>query len=69
MNVDGSDKRRLTTAPGADSNPSVSADGTRIAFDSSRGGGREIYVMNLDGSNPIRLTGTGSNSNPAWSPF
>ncbi len=79
MNVDGSNKRRLTDVPGADSYPSVSADGTRIAFDSSRAGGRDIYVMNIDGTNQARLTTSGragtdnqagvSNSNPAWSPF
>jgi TolB protein len=78
MNVDGSDRRRLTVAPGADSNPSVSPDGQRIVFDSSRDGATELYIMNIDGTRPIRLTNSGkrgateddgiSNSNPAWSP-
>jgi uncharacterized protein YjdB len=36
--------------------PSLSADGSRIAFVSSRDGNPEIYVMDVDGSNAVRLT-------------
>jgi serine/threonine protein kinase len=39
----------------------------RIAFVSNRGGHREIYVMNADGTNPTRLTSYGGLF-PAWSP-
>ncbi len=40
-----------------------------IVFDSTRNGNREIYAMNIDGSNVRRLTNTSSrNSNPTCSP-
>ena len=41
--------------------PAISPDNTKIAFVSQRDGNREIYVMNLNGTNVIRLT-----NNPAW---
>jgi Tol biopolymer transport system component len=50
--------------------PSISPDGKRIAFESSRSGHGEIWVCNSDGSNPVQLTFfegplTGT---PRWSP-
>ncbi|MFL5434279.1 MAG: TolB family protein, partial [Myxococcales bacterium] len=49
--------------------PSVSPDGRKIAFMSDRDGDIEIYVMNLDGSNPTRLTRSpGRDAHPEWSP-
>jgi Tol biopolymer transport system component len=51
--------------------PAVTAGATTgdIAFASDRDGTEQIYVMNVDGSSPTRLThGPASNSNPAWSP-
>lgn len=48
-------------------NPSLSPDGTRIAFNC----GIEpfdICVMNADGTGVVALTDTRDNSNPAWSP-
>jgi TolB protein len=42
---------------------------TQIAFVSNRGGAKEIYVMDYDGSNQRALTANGSISiAPAWSP-
>jgi Tol biopolymer transport system component len=44
-------------------------DGTRLAFESFRDGNFEIYMVNADGSNPIRLTNDpAGDSNPVWSP-
>ncbi|MFC1552339.1 SUMF1/EgtB/PvdO family nonheme iron enzyme [Candidatus Latescibacterota bacterium] len=40
----------------------------KIAFTSYRDGHDEIYVMNADGSNQIRLTDTPDASWPSWSP-
>src|SRR5579859_3882472 len=41
----------------------------KIAFASDRDGNNEIYVMNPDGSNPVRLTNNPANdTDPAWSP-
>ena len=50
---------------------SWSPDGTKIAFGSNRDGNQEVYVMNVDGTNHIRLTNTSNDSNdnfPSWSP-
>jgi Tol biopolymer transport system component len=68
MAVDGSGVTRLTTAPGADTEPAWSPDGSRIAFASQRDGNFEIYVMRSDGSNPARITNhVADDRSPAWS--
>ncbi len=42
---------------------------TKIAFWSLRDGNREIYVMNVDGTNQVNLTNNPAEDNyPAWSP-
>ena len=43
-------------APPSNANPAWSPDGRTLAFESSRDGNDEIYVMNADGSNRHRLT-------------
>ena len=61
--------RRLTTGKGEHRDPTLSPDGKRIAFSSSRDGNREIYVMNADGTDQRRLTdNAASDGSPAWSP-
>ena len=48
--------------------PKVSPDGSKIAFSSQADGEwPRIWVVNSDGSNPIKLTETGGNF-PCWSP-
>ena len=48
--------------------PSVSPDGKRIVFDSTRDGDWEIYSMKIDGSNQTRLTKSkGRDAHPFWS--
>jgi TolB protein len=66
--VDGTGLLRLTDDPGLDVEPAWSPDGKRIAFASDRAGSLDIYVMDADGSNPVRRTQGGLNSSPAWSP-
>ncbi len=63
--------RQLTVSPTYTRNlvTSWSSDGSRLAFSSDRDGNPEIYVMNVDGSNVVRLTDDpASDTQPAWSP-
>ena len=61
--------RRLTDSPAADGWPAWSPSGDQIAFHSDRGGDFDIWVMNVDGSNPVNLTRhAGDDKFPAWSP-
>ena len=54
---------------GSDAHPSLSPDGTKIAFISDREGELEIFIMNSDGTNAIRLTSPPfSKFNPSFSP-
>ncbi|HEY0729621.1 MAG TPA: DPP IV N-terminal domain-containing protein, partial [Pyrinomonadaceae bacterium] len=60
---------RLTNNSAMDCEPAWSPDGNRMAFWSNRDGGKEIYVMNADGSNIKRLTNNlADDVNPSWSP-
>jgi hypothetical protein len=70
MRADGSDPQRLTWWEDAsDLWPTWSPDGTRLAFASKRDGNWEIYSMDRDGSNLIRLTNhPDDDTSPAWSP-
>jgi len=54
------------TGYGANSGgPTFSPDGSRIAFISNRDGGWGVWIMNADGSNPIKLIDLGS-QHPYW---
>jgi Tol biopolymer transport system component len=70
MNPDGSGQAPLTELTSNNGKPAWSPDGTKIAFESDRGGHREVYVMNADGSSPVKLTTApagGFSGDPAWS--
>lgn len=56
MDADGGNKRCLTEDRGSDYDPTYSRDGRKIIFASNRTGCYELYVMDRDGSNEIRLT-------------
>lgn len=66
--------RRLTFGRGTDNvNPTMSPDGRRIAFMSTRLGRPELYIMDADGTNADVLTNydfsdTNYRSDPDWSP-
>lgn len=75
VNADGSGVTRLTNVAGRDEQPVISPDGTKIAFLGTRPAPPEnfdqnVWIMNADGSNPIRLTTNqgfdGRASNPVF---
>ena len=81
MNSDGSSLSQLTFPdPATDTTgrvidttsnfqPVWSPDGTKIAFGSTRDTNPEIYVMDPNGSNVVRLTtNAAEDGQPAWSP-
>jgi Tol biopolymer transport system component len=70
MKPNGSQVHNLTNNPmSSDIFPAWSPDGTKIAFSSSRDGDSDIYVMDADGKNLIRLTRDPEyDSIPNWSP-
>jgi Tol biopolymer transport system component len=72
MNADGGSPTRLTENPADDQLPAWSPDGSKIAFQSNRGGGGDhfdIWVMNADGSDQHQLTHTRAGAfAPTWSP-
>jgi Tol biopolymer transport system component len=66
---DGSDNHLLETSPNVDNDPVWSPDGTKIAFESNRGGDYDVYVMNADGTGVRDLTNHPAlDASPAWSP-
>lgn len=80
MDAMGEKAQRLTFQEGEDSEPAWSPDGSKIAYvhgdDPSVNGyinsaschRPDIYLMSADGSNQLRLTKKGENTDPAWSP-
>jgi Tol biopolymer transport system component/DNA-binding winged helix-turn-helix (wHTH) protein len=54
--LDSRKSENLTNHPGFDADPSMSADGKKIAFVSDRNGNQEVFVMNGDGSGVRRIT-------------
>src|SRR5262245_5007162 len=55
---DGTDLKRLTSTDGYDAEDTVSPDGKKIVFTSTRDGDLELYDMNVDGTQQRRLTNT-----------
>lgn len=60
----------LITSTRMDFYPSISPDGNRVAFVSDRSGVRELWICNIDGSDPARLTSFNGPDvlYPRWSP-
>jgi len=62
---------RITAYPGDERAPSLSPDGTHVAFSwtGDQGANRNIYVTRIGGPTPLRLTWEDAEDNdPAWSP-
>jgi TolB protein len=61
--------KQLTQGPGYNAEATLSTDGRKIVFTSSRDGDLEIYTMNADGAHAKRLTHTlGYDGGPFFSP-
>ena len=61
-------RRKLTSGPGENRGPSVSADGRTILFVSTRGGTTHIWKIEPDGSGTVQLTDGKGETNPRISP-
>ncbi len=60
---------RELVRPSQNSTATPAITGTRITLHSNRDGNREIYGMDANGSNQIRLTNNpAADSNLSWSP-
>ena len=70
MDSNGSLSIRLTEHPENDIAPTWSSDGQWIAFESTRDGNSEIYVMDRNGEQLRNLSNasTADDHGPSWSP-
>jgi TolB protein len=70
--TDGTDVRTIVMESSStilDFAPTLSPDGTKIAFVSNRDGRSQVYIANADGSDPHKLIAdTSRDGDPAWSP-
>ncbi len=71
ITADGKELEQLTDGPGTSGLPVYSPDGRKIAFVSGRREDSNIYLMDANGKNAVKLTesapGTG-NTSPSWLP-
>ncbi len=67
--IGGGRARRISAGLPYETQPRFSPDGRQIAFTSDRGGGENIWLMNVDGSNRRQLTKETFTllNNPTWS--
>jgi Tol biopolymer transport system component len=59
----------LTSDPGREIDPAISPDGSRVAYLASSDTGYDLFVRDMDGGAPLRLTRSRlTKGHPAWSP-
>ncbi len=69
LDINSGTLRQITRATKVNYQACWSSDGKRFVFDSTRDGNWDIYIMNIDGSNVLRLTQyDGVDARPVWSP-
>jgi len=66
--IDGSSQKRILESTANDYNPSVSPDGTKIAFASDRDGNADLFLMDIASGAVAQLTTTTAciNEYPTW---
>ena len=68
INIDGSDKTKLTNTHGT-RDVIFSPDGSKLLFEAYSGDNHEIFIMNSDGTNKTKLTDDqGDDKSPQFSP-
>lgn len=60
---------QLTYGRGTSESPHWSPDGRHIAFQNTRTGTKQIYIMNVDGENLRMITAYGENESPSWAGY
>jgi imidazolonepropionase-like amidohydrolase/Tol biopolymer transport system component len=70
MPIEGGNPTRIASGLSWEVQPRFSPDGSRIAFTSDRGGGDNIWVMEIDGSDKRQVTNESFRllNQPTWSP-
>ena len=71
VTADGKELEQLTDGPSTNRSPVYVQDGIKIAFVSHRDGDYNIYLMDTNGKNVVKLTRTPrgvDNKNPSWLP-
>lgn len=67
--INGAVVTRLTDDPAQDVMPSISPDGSTIAFATDRNGSWDIFLMPAEGGNKIQITNESAHDlHPTWSP-
>ncbi|MGH8086506.1 MAG: amidohydrolase family protein [Lysobacter sp.] len=68
--IAGGSAQRITSGPAWDVQPRWSPDGAEFAFTSDRGGGNNLWRIDVDGSDPVQVTEEDFRllNNPAWTP-
>lgn len=67
--LEGNIIKQLTDAPGYDAEATISPDGKKIVFTSTRSGDLELWTMDIDGSNQTQVTsGLGYDGGAFFSP-
>jgi TolB protein len=70
VDPDGNTNVPLVEHPASDESATWSPDSRKIMFSSKRRGRADLYVVDIQGGTPRRITqGEGDATSPAWGPY